>query len=369
MRIGVMLRSIGEPGGIGVYTQNLLKALFRLDQKNQYFLIYRRLDQLGAFVGFGNVTEKVIRAPSKLWWDQVSVPRLAKDEWLDIIFNPKLSVPLLSRSKTILVMHGAEQFVVPQAFKWHDRLYFTIANPLYCKRASAIISMTHLGAKHISQYMGANPEKIHIISEAYNERCRVLNKEEKDVAKRKYALPDRFILFVGGLSPLKNFGNLLRAYAMTRNVLPHKLVVVGFNRFKFTKDLLLVDQLNLRDEVVFMGYVPDEDIPLFYNLADLFALPSLYEGFGIPILEAMACGCPVITSKTGCSPEVAGDAGVLVDPYNPQEIADAMVRVLTNESLKQKLISQGLQRVQDFSWDKCARETLALFESLNGRIA
>lgn len=364
MKIGVMLRHWGERGGIAVYTENVLNGLFSIDKNNQYVLIYRRSDQLGRFAGLPNVTEKVVHAPNKLWWDQVSVPRLARKEGLNLIYNPKLSVPLLTRCKTVLVMHGADQFATAHAFKWSDRVYFTIANWLYCKRASAIITMTNLGASDIARYMGADSKKIHVINEAYNEHCRVLENDRLIESRSKYSLPERFILYLGGIDPTKNIGNLLRAYASIRKSFPHKLVFVGFNRLKFAEDLRLIDTLGLRNDVVFTGFVPDEDVPVMYNLADLFIFPSFYEGFGIPVLEAMACGCPVVTTKTGCSPEVAGGAAILVDPHSPDEIADAAQRVLTDEALRANLVEKGLQRAQQFSWEKCASETLALLEEV-----
>lgn len=365
MRIGVMLRHVGERGGIVVYTTNILNHLFRIDSKNEYILIFNSYDQLGRFPLTPNVKEKVINFSNKIWWDQVLIPMFAKKEKLDLIYNPKMSIPFFTHCKTVSCIHGGEQFVVPWVFKWYDRIYFTIANRLYCKKASAVITMTHQGARDISHYMGADPSKVHVIYEAYNEHCKILEYEQTKIVIKKYLLPERFILFIGGLNPLKNFGNLLRAYKKVQNTIPHKLIVVGFNRWKFSKDLKLVDQLGLRDHVLFKGFVPDEEIPAFYNLADLFVFPSLYEGFGIPVLEAMACGCPVITTKTGCSPEVAGGAAILIDPYSPEEIAEAIQRVLTDEPLRKNLIKKGLTRVIPFSWEKCAKETLALFESLN----
>ena len=365
MKIGVMLRNWGERGGIGVYTSNILKSLFKVDQHNHYILIFNSPRHLGVFSGLPNVTQTVIQAPNKLWWDQISVPRLVKKLGLDLIYNPKLSVPLFAKCRKVLVMHGAEQFAIPHAFKWHDRIYFTIANRLYCKTASAIITPTRTGAHDIVNYMGADRRKVHVIYDAYNERCRLLENGDKEIVKKKYSLPDKFILHVGGLTPLKNIGNLLRAYKITSSFTDHRLVFVGFRRWKSAQDLALIDELGLREKVVFPGYIPDEELPAFYNLADAFVFPSLYEGFGIPVLEAMACGCPVITSNTGCSPEVAGGAALLVNPYKPDEIAAAMRQVLTDEGLRRHLIEKGYQRIKDFSWEKSASETLALFESFN----
>lgn len=364
MRIGVMLRNIGEKGGIVVYATNLLKNLFAIDKKNEYHLLYARPEDRGRFGAFPNVQEALITAPNKLWWDQVSVPQYARKEKLDVIYNPKLSIPLFTRCKTVWVMHGGEHFVIPGVFKWHDRLYFSVANRLYAKKASAIITMTHLGAADIVKYTGADPRKMHVIHESYNELCHVVDKESLRPIRQKYGLPERFILFVGGLTPLKNFGNILRAYQKIKNAIPHKIVLVGFKRWKFNKDLQLLEQLKLQDNVKFTGFVPDQEISAFYNLAELFVFPSLYEGFGIPTLEAMACGCPLIASKTGCSPEVVQEAALLVDPYNPDEIADAIRKIFSDAVLRNRLIEQGLTRVKYFSWNKCAKETLALFESL-----
>ena len=362
MKIGVMLRHLGEPGGIGVYTSNVLRALLSIDHQNEYVLLYDSPQHLGQFADYLNAVERVLPVRNKLWWDQVSVPHFAKREGVDIIFNPKLSIPLLTDRKTVLVMHGAEQFALPWAFKWYDRAYFTLANRLYCRKASAIISMTEIGKTDIAKYMGATPYKIHVVPEAYNEQCHILRADETLDVKERYSLPEKFILFLGGLNPIKNLGNVLRAYHMIHQTIPHKLVVVGFRRWKFAQDLKLVRQLGLEDKVLFAGFVADEEIPVFYNLADAFVFPSLYEGFGIPVLEAMACGCPVIASRTGCSPEVVGDAALLVDPYNAAEIGRAIALVLGNHYVRQELIQKGLQRVKDFSWEKCARETLAVFQ-------
>jgi glycosyltransferase involved in cell wall biosynthesis len=364
MKIGVMLRNFGEKGGIVVYAKNLLNSLLRIDSLNEYVMIYRNPEDLGNFTQFPNVAEKIVSAPNKLFWDQIAVPLFARKENLDIIYNPKLSIPLITSRKTVWVMHGGAQFVVPQAFKWSDRLYFKIANRLYAKKATAIITMTKIGANDIVKYMGADPNKMHVIHEAYNEQCKMLSKEQTQPIREKYSLPEKFILFVGGLTPLKNFGNLLRAYQMIQDSIPHKLVVVGFKRWKFLNDLRLIDQLGLNNKVIFTGFALDEEIPAFYNLADLFMFPSLYEGFGIPVLEAMACGCPVITSETGCSPEVAGNAAILIDPYNPEQIAGVIKKVLTDSEEKNRLIEKGLNRVKQFSWKNCAEDTLTLFNSL-----
>jgi glycosyltransferase involved in cell wall biosynthesis len=364
MKIGVMLRHKGEPGGIWVYSQHVLEHLFDIDRRNEYVVFYDSPRHVGTFSGRDNVKEVAVRAPSKLWWDQISVPRLAKRENLDIVYNPKLSVPLWTRSKTILVMHGAEQFEIPHTFQWWDRLYFSVANKLYCKRASAIISMTEIGARDIVRHMKADPAKITVIHEAYNKQCRRLTPDDTAQVREKYGLPRRYVLFVGGFNPRKNIGNLLRAFSLIKDFIPHDLVIAGFKRWKYAQDFKLIDELGLQGRIHKLGFVPDEDLVAIYNMADLFAFPSLYEGFGIPVLEAMACGCPVVSTKTGCTPEVAGDAAVLVNPYDVGEIANAMRRVLSDGSIRAQLIEKGFERIGHFGWGKCARQTLNLFESV-----
>ncbi|MBI1871711.1 MAG: glycosyltransferase family 4 protein [Chlamydiae bacterium] len=367
IKIAVMLRHLKEVGGIKVYTVNLLKNLLRLDQVNEYFFLYKDEDPLGSYHQYSNVRERVVKAPSKFLWDQVAVPRIARKENVDIIFNPKLSIPLFAAQKTVFPLHGLEQFAVPEAYPCWDRWYTRLMMPLFCRSTDAIVSMTYKGAKEMERYLKIKSEKVHVIPEAYDLRFRVLPSSEVERVRQKYHLPQKFILFVGGLFPVKNFGNLLRSFQQVQSKFPdHYLVAVGFQRWKFKDDLALIKKLNLESRVILPGYIPDEDLPSFYNRAQAFVFPSLYEGFGIPILEAMACGCPVITTRTGCSPEVAGDAAFLINPKNPQEIALAIEKVLIDSTLRQNLIQAGLKRAADFRWEKTARLTLALFEKMAG---
>jgi glycosyltransferase involved in cell wall biosynthesis len=363
MKIAIMVRNLGEKGGIGVYTNNLMKALFELDRDNQYVLLHPGLSHSDVFTSSPNVTNIVLPARNKLFWDQVTVPAYADRAGIDIIFNPKLSIPLRARARKVLVMHGAEQFAVPSAFQILDRMYFTLANPMYCKTADAVVVMTQTGKEDVTRYMRADPSKIHVIPEAYNEACRVLPPDATGATLSRYQVPERFMLFIGGLNPIKNFGRALRAFAKL-TVGPRHLVVLGFKRWKYKQDLELVSKLNLNDRVHFVGFVPDEDLPAFYNRAELLLFPSLYEGFGIPVLEAMACGCPVVTSTTGCTAEVAGGAAELVDPYDVDSIRAGMERVLTDPGVRRQMIDRGLKRCREFSWKRTAAAMLELFASL-----
>ncbi|MEO1395102.1 MAG: glycosyltransferase family 1 protein [Cyanobacteria bacterium J06634_5] len=182
--------------------------------------------------------------------------------------------------------------------------------------------------------------------------------------KENYQLPDQFLLWIGQIYPPKNFGRLLRAFAQVKDQIPHQLVIAGEERWRAKRDLDLVESLGLQDRLYFAGWVSHDDLPAFYNLADLFVFPSLYEGFGIPLLEAMACGCPILTAKVGTPPEVVKEAACLVNPRDVADIARGMQAVLSNVALQETMIEKGLKRVQSFSWKKCAAQTLVVLESL-----
>lgn len=367
MKIGVMLRHINERGGIVVYTKNLIENLLAIDGSNQYVFIYGNDTSLGSYPGHPNVKEIIVRAPNKLIWDQYCVPKIIRQEGIDLIFNPKLSVPLFSPVNSILTMHGLEQFAVPHIFKKMDRIYFTMMMPFYCRRARAIISMTDTGKRDLVRYLNVRPGKIFVINESHNKRFRIINDSAflLDIRK-KYNLPEKYALFVGGLTPLKNFSNILRAikYLKEMSGVRIKLVSIGFKRWKYEKDLELISSLGLNDDVLLLGFIPDEEMPALYNSATCFVFPSLYEGFGIPVPESQACGCPVIVSNTGALPEVSGGAGLLINPNDYKDIANAIHRIFTDKGLRKELINKGLENAGRFSWERCARETLALFNKV-----
>lgn len=363
MKIGVMLRSIDEKQGIGVYTQNIMDHLLRLDTENEYVLFYRSQQFLGRYADYDHVREKLVTAPNKLIWDQVKIPLEARRERLDLIFHTKFTVPLFTGSKTVMVLHGSEWFVYPKAYKFLDRTYVRAMMHRYCDKATSIISNSEMTKGDFVNLLGVSPDKIKTTLFGYDSRFGPIDDSALlERVRDRYHLPNEFILFVGRIYPGKNFGNLIQAFSEIHTRIPHKIVVAGHPRYDYEGDLAKVETLGLQDKVLFTGWVPQEDLVAFYNLADVFVLPSFYEGFGIPVVEAMACGCPVVASQAGALPEVAGGAALLVDPNNPGEIATAIISSLTDERLKRQLVRQGLQRAKAFSWEKCARQTLEVLE-------
>jgi glycosyltransferase involved in cell wall biosynthesis len=207
--------------------------------------------------------------------------------------------------------------------------------------------------KVVPVHNGFDPNHFHVIQDSHF----------LEAVRQAYQLPERFILWSGQIYPPKNLGRFLEALAKVKDEIPHKLVIAGEERWRAKEDLELIEQLGIKDRIHFTGWVSHDHLPAFYNLADLFVLPSLYEGFGIPLLEAMACGCPVLSSTTGSPPEVVEGAGYLVDPIKVDDIAAGICEVLFNTELRSAMVAEGLERVKEFSWEKCARQTLKVLES------
>jgi len=365
-----MLRHFDHPGGIGVYTRNLVDHLLKIDRDNRYVLIYNDSKYLGLHGSHPNVEELVLSVQSKLLWDQIGVPWIAYQRGLDILFNPKMSVPLIGPCKKVFQFAGADWIVLPKIYKWHDRVYHRIFAPLYCSAADAVISISKDATRHIEKRMPFITDKLNLIYLGISSDFKkVSNHDVLRNVREKYNLPERFILFVGQFYPMKNLGRLITAFSLLIKRWPIKMIMVGKPRWGYASDLDLIKTYGLEKDVFLTGWVPDEDLPALYSLADLFAFPSLYEGFGIPLLEAMACGCPIVTSRAGSPPEVVEDAAVLVDPMDPKSIEEGLYKALTDNKLRRELTQKGFERVKSFSWESCAKETLTLFESLNGENA
>ena len=292
-------------------------------------------------------------------------PYYAAKQGVDLIFHPKMSVPLMTKAKSVLVLHGSERFVYPQFSHKSDMLYFRTLYRLYMKRATAIISVSHNAAKDLVHFLNVDPGKVTTVHLAAAPYFRKIDDcASVEAVRYQYNLPKRFILNVGLIYPGKNIPNLLRALKKVREHEDVKLVLAGTGRRLYEQELQQVHELGLEDHVLLPGYVPHEDLLAFYNLAQAVVFPSFYESFGLISLEAMACGCPVVVSRTGGAPEAAGDAGCYVDPADEVSIADAILCILTDAKLRQELVEKGFRNAKRFSWEKAARETLDVFRSV-----
>jgi glycosyltransferase involved in cell wall biosynthesis len=359
-----------QEGGVKVYTKNVLPKLFALGGAHHFVLIYQNPKLVGTYASYPNVEEVAVQVPGTVLWDQIAVPWIVRKMRLDLIFNPKITIPFFTTAKKVYVVHGAEKFAVPEQFARLDRWYFRLFMPLYSRHADAIVAVTRTVKVAAEKHLHADPRKVFAINNGYDlTHFRPVNDLQRlrDVRK-KYRLPERFILWVGQFESRKNVPRLLRAFAAIRGKFPHMLVLAGGQRANPRSELKVIDELGLADRVIFPGWIPHADLPPVYAMADLFVFPSLHEGFGIPLLEAMACGCPIVTANTGSPPEVVAGAARLVDPLQIDRIADGMEAVLFDQALRTDMIARGMARAKDFSWDKCAAELLAMFNSLDERL-
>ena len=367
MRIGVMLRHYEQQeGGVKVYTKKVLPLLFTLGRAHQYLLMYQNPKLLGTYSGYPNVEERVVRMPGTVPWDQIGVPLAARKQRLDILFNPKFTVPLLWPGKKVFVLHGSEWFVIPEHFRRHDQWYFKNFVPLYCRSATAFIAVSQAVKDDVVKYVGVSPDKVHAIHNGFDPGVfhPVPDPAQRQTVRDKYRLPERYILWAGQVESRKNVARLLRAFARVKDRYPHQLVLAGEQRFTTSAELSVVEDMALGDRLVFPGWIDHQDLPAVYVMADLFAFPSLYEGFGIPLIEAMACGCPIVTANTCAPPEVCAGAACLVDPLSVEDIAAGMRKVLDDPALRESMRARGIERARDFGWERCVRQILDMFEHM-----
>lgn len=363
MRIGVMLRALEEKQGIGIYSLNLMDELLPLDPQTEYVLFYKNPAFLGRYAAFPNVTEKLVTAPGKFAWDQIRLPLEARKAGVDVLFHTKFTVPFCTGRKTVMTVHGASWFVHPELYTRADIAYIRAVMPLYCRKADLIIANSELTRQDFIRILKVPPQKIRTIRLGTNRNFRVTSDAAALAAvNNRYNLPDRFIFSVIKYDPRKNFRNLIAGFRLLRKRMPCKLVVAGIGCEKYIPEYKLAEDGTL-DDMTFLGWVDQSELPLLYNLASCMLFPSVYEEFGIPTCEAMACGCPVVVSKTGALPEIAGGAGEIVDPFDPQSIADGLERVLSDEARRTAMRERGLARAQIFTWRRCAEETR---EALHG---
>jgi glycosyltransferase involved in cell wall biosynthesis len=362
-KVGIMLRHVTAPGGVTVFTKRVVRYLLTHPTAVDYHLLYNDESQREVFQEF-EANNVVLADRSRLRWDQVTVPRYAEQNGFSLLFNCKFSVPLTSRVPTLVVIPGREQLAMAQVFPWYNRWYNQLMVPTFCRSATALITHTQVGRDDCIM-MGAKPERVHVVPHGVDRYLRPAPEAAKTALRQKLGLQRRYVLFLGGISPLKNMGNLLRGFARLARNHDLDLVLAGFKRWSFERELAPIQELELQDRVKYVGYVPDEELAALYSAAEVLALPSWYEGFGIPIVEAMACGCPVVTSSgRHAAPEVAGGAALLVDPADPSSIAAGLSQVLDDPRLRADLIAKGLVRGPQFDWDTTGRLTTEVIESL-----
>ena len=369
MRIGVMLRHYDQHGGgVKVYTQRLLRALLDLGTGHEFVFLYRNPGLIGTYRGEPGVEEVALSARSVLTWDQIAVPQAVRRHGIELLYNPKYSIPLVAGCPAVWVCHGLDWYVMPWASRRIDRLSHQFLVPRYAARAAAIIAVSEITRQHVMEFLPVGPDRVFTVYSGVDDVFR----QPPDPARlqrirEKYSLPQRFLLYAGAIYPPKNFTRLIRAYAQIGPERGIPLVVAGGeNRFLSDLELKEPEALGIAEWVRWPGWVEQEDLAGFYSLADALLLPSLFESCGLPVLEAMAAGCPVITSNCYGTKELAEGAAMLVDPESTESIAAAIRVGLDDPARRQELIAAGRERSQAFQWSRCARETLNVLEHIQG---
>jgi glycosyltransferase involved in cell wall biosynthesis len=298
-------------------------------------------------------------------WTFYKLPKLKEVHESMLLHSPAILAPLRCKVPLVVTIHDLYVIRSPQSFSsWHSNLMKNTL-PNIVQRADKIISISNFTKSEILNIYPEVPEsKISVTLQGVNNRFKVLPKDMAEKVKHKFKLNKPYVLTVSTIEPRKNLPNLVKAFSNISFKIEHDLVIVGAYGWKNSELEEILSRLNDRSRIRFLGYVEPEDLPNLYNLAHVFVYPSLYEGFGMPPLEAMACGCAVITSDNSGLREVVDNSAIKIDPLNVEEIGEAILDVIRNESLRLQLINRGLERARRFTWESCARETLSVYESV-----
>lgn len=300
------------------------------------------------------------RVPVRVLWEQLLQPWTLRQINADLVHGPVFVAPLLSTCPTVITIHDLSFIRLPHLFRPANRLYLTVMTRLCAQRARRLIAVSAHTAAESAKLLGAPMERIDVVYHGVDPIFRPLPNDEIEAFRQKQGLPERFILCVGTLEPRKNHTRLVEAFARMYDG-KSKLVLVGGKGWLYDDVYAKVEALALKEAVAFQGYVTNEDLPLWYNAATVFAYPSLYEGFGMPILEAQACGTAVMTSTAPPLPETAGNAALLTNPHDVEDLAANLDRLLTDKSLRSELEAQGLAHARQFTWMRTAQQTAHVY--------
>ena len=364
MRVAIDARKLHD-FGIGTYIRNLLRYLARADHDTEYVILCHEPDlkiteQLGP--NFRAVLEK---SPNYSLREQLHVPFVLLRERPDVYHAPHYVLPPAVPCRSVVTIHDCIHLMFPQYLP--NRAAYAYAKALMwsaARRSDRILTVSESSKRDILHYFNVSPEKIVVVYNAIDERFAV-EPSEDDLARvrERYQLDHAFVLYTGNIKPHKNLVRLIEAFEGLRKegFDDLKLLIIGDEISKLPALRRAVHRHKLHKYVRFLGFVKDDTLAILYRLAAVFVFPSLYEGFGLPPLEAMASGTPVVTSNLSSMPEVAGDAAVLVDPYDPHSIKDGMSRVLSDQGLREQLRTRGLVRARDFSWERSVARTRQIY--------
>jgi glycosyltransferase involved in cell wall biosynthesis len=371
MRIGIDAHAIGSrTAGNETYIKNLIAALAEIDSENQYVLFFTREDVANEWVGrYKNFSVHLVKPHNRYLRIPVSLPLAVLQSGVDLL-HVQYTAPPVCFKPVVTTIHDLSFEHLPEFYTPRERYLFHLAISFTARRAARILTVSEYSRQDLLTTYHLSPEKVVVTPDAIGSQFGPVRDPEKITAvKKKYRIEKDYLLSVGTLQPRKNIVRLIKAYDALRSSddeFAHQLVIVGRKGWLY-QDIFRVAQGSRHlSDILFTGYVDEEDLPALYNGATAFVYPSIFEGFGLPVLEAMACGTPVVTSNSSSLPEVVGDAGLTVDPYDELAIQKAIQRVVFDEVLRQKLVKRGLAQAQKFSWQKTAEMTLNVYKQVLG---
>ncbi len=355
---------IKERTGTENYSYYLLREIAKLDKKNQYKLYLKGSPKVD------------FSLPPNFWIKRIPWPRLWTQVGLasecllhppNLLFIPAHTLPLIRQPhlRTVVTIHGLEYQYLPGYYRFPQKLYLTRSTEYAVAQATRMIAVSKWTKKQLVKHLQADPDKIKVIYEGVDSKKFQIPNSKFQIRKilRKYKIRKPYLLFVGTIQPRKNLVRLIKAFSqLTTGDL--QLVLVGKRGWMYDKILAAPKRFGVIRRVRFLNFVPDQDLPVLYSEAQAFCLASLMEGFGLPVLEAMAAGTPVLAARAGALPELVGEAGLLVNPKKTSEIARALQLLVENRTLREGLREKGFRQIKKFSWQKAAKETIRLFEDI-----
>lgn len=381
MKIGIDARFLTHPqrGGFKSYTENLIRAILEVDGQNQYVLYIDRPPEDGSLPDHKNVVYRIVSADVPVVGmpvrEQISLRRAIGKDQLSLVHFLCNTAPVGMSGKYVVTLHDTIQIEGVQLSKsnfaiknWMLAKYSKWAIYGASRRANKVIAVSSFEKNRINKIVNIPPERIQVILEAPNPIYYCADNESKNEWNNelqiRYGIRNKY-LFTVGYEPRKNIPLLIKSFSMLKSEFSnHDLVIVASNEEMAQNFSKLAGDLAISDRVIILGKVPDQDMIKLYNLAEIFLFPSEREGFGLPPLEAIACGTPTIAMKMSSLPEILGDGAMLLDTKEPEVWAQAIRRVLSDDALRAELIAKGLRRASEFSWQKCARETIQVYQQV-----
>jgi glycosyltransferase involved in cell wall biosynthesis len=368
LRIGIDAHSVGMgAGGNETHYENLIRWLPKVDARNEYILYFSHLDaeRRAAYAIEGRIRTQALPWKNSYLRVPLALPKAIRHDKLDV-FHAQYVLPPFTRCKTLVTIADLAFEHYPESFPAVQRARCKWMIPSAARKADHILTVSEFSKRDISERYKISPDKITVTYHGTDERFAPVDpsRAREDLA-RKYQVSGPFLLYVGRIQARKNLIRLVEAFAtLKKRGAPHQLVIVGKSDFQAKQLVAKIAELGLRNDVVFPGYVPNNDLPVFYSAAEAFVFPSLFEGFGLPVIEAMACGAAVVTSYGSSLDEVAGDAASLADPHSTESIVSAIDRVLRDDVWRAELRRRGLARARQFSYEKAARQVVNIYEAL-----